>query len=148
MAEKAATETDCFDYLRRAQGAADEIARRTASLYLSGVLEDPGAEIEAFDSLMDARAPLVREMTRFRDQADKAFENIKDAARRADFLAARRALNQRVEEIIAADRRQREIMEQIKEKVTATLREIRGGQKIFGAYAPEDGEAVFFDVKQ
>lgn len=110
--------------LERAVAIVDELFQLTANLSFTGADETEDDDIAAYVAMVDARAPLVEELTALREHltpTDRATEDYADILRT-------------ITEITEMDAAHREFFEKLREEVRGAIKEIKQGRAVSSAY--------------
>jgi hypothetical protein len=122
------------ELITKAHKTAEEILALTQALTFTG---EPGLaeqEVEAYAGLIDKREPLIEELRALAESTA-----VKDPG-----------LDKIITEIIALDKRHREVMDHIHTNVRASIKDVKDGKRLSSVYAhPLENEPdSLLDAKQ
>jgi hypothetical protein len=139
------SEPDGLLLLKQARALAEEVKRLTAALELTGQPDLAEAEVNAFADMVDARDQMIKAIAILKERAKTAAPHSEP-----ELIKENNALETVITDIMAMDKRHREIMKHIETDARLSLKELKDGQRLNFGYNPytEADTAGSFNVRQ
>ena len=128
-----------MDALQKVKQLADEILIITSSLKLSRELGQEEADITAYVTMVEKRAPLIEQLNALRSEISEEVTTTEGFADIVETLG----------EIAKLDEQYQDFMEDVREAVQGAIKKVKQGQKIHQGYQalPPDSTSRRFDIK-
>jgi hypothetical protein len=129
-----------MEAINQAREIAEEILEMTKSFVITGDKSQQEEDVEVFLALLEDREPLIDELSDIRQQLDD------DELASPEFAEVVKILNQ----VTELNKKHMEEMENMRQSVQGSYKEIKQGQRIHAGYNPLPGNEVSskFDIKK